>query len=258
MAEKRVDYDQLASSYNQRFAANRVSGVARALTDFVVRHKLASILEAGCGTGHWLERVAPLASHCYGLDLSMGMLQHARKRPPAFGLLQGDAGYLPFPPSEFDFVFCVNAVHHFTDPSQFVHEAHRILRPDGWLVVIGSDPHGKPDRWYGYQYFLGTYQTDLARFPGERRLSGWYASAGFIDFNRQKVDRIDKKQIGRQVLSDRFLGKQACSQLVLLSEAEYQNGLARIKRDIRRAERRGEQIEFRTEIDVILWSGRKV
>jgi hypothetical protein len=59
------------------------------------------------------------------------------------------------------------------------------------------------------------------------------------------------------VFDDPYLQKQSCSQLALLSEAEYTTGLAKIEQDIARAERRDEQLEFRTEITIHMWSGRK-
>jgi hypothetical protein len=151
----------------------------------------------------------------------------------------------------------VNAIHHFDDPCRFVFEAHRILRPDGWLTVIGSNPRGKPGRWYGYRYFPSTYETDLDRFPGEERLAQWFADAGFDGFRRQRVERINETHSGRQVLTDPFLRKQACSQLALLSDAEYASGLAKIQEDVERAEQLGERIAFRSEITILMWSGRK-
>lgn len=258
MTEKRVDYDQVAPTYNQRFAADRISGIAQALTDFTCQHQLTSILEVGCGTGHWLAGLASSGLLCYGLDLSQGMLRQAQERVEPLRLAQGKAGRLPFPAGEFELVFCVNAIHHFDDPSSFIYEVHRILRPEGWLAVIGSDPHGKPDRWYGYGYFPSSYQTDLDRFPGERRLSQWFAAAGYSCFNRQRLERISKTLAGREVLTDPFLRKQAISQLALLSEAEYASGLARIEEDVERAEQQGDRIEFRSEINVLMWYGRKI
>lgn len=257
MSDKRVDYDQLAPTYNQRFSSGHPSGVGLALSEFIRDHEPASILEVGCGTGHWLALLAPHSPRCLGLDRSKGMLQQAQNRSIPLSLIQGDAGSLPFPTAEFEMIFCVNAIHHFDQPQRFIAETHRILRSDGWLVVIGSDPHGNPDRWYGYQYFPGTYQTDLARFPGESRLVQWFASAGFQSFSRREVVRISEQLVGREVLADPYLQKQACSQLALLRDDEYNDGLVRIEQAIELAERCGNRIEFRTEITIFMWSGRK-
>lgn len=258
MKDRRVDYDQLAANYNRRFKGDHVSGVARALEDLVDSFTPASVVEIGCGTGHWMENLKGKVPTAYALDLSMGMLQQAKERSRReFELIQGDAIELPFNEAEFDLVYCVNAIHHFGRPEQFVDEAHRILRDQGLLAVFGSDPHGKPDRWFGYHYFPSTYPTDLKRFPGEKALSNFFTEAGFTDFRSQQVDQVKKLQIGRDVLADPFLKKESLSQLALLDESEYLAGLERIKSDIDRAEKLGERIEFKTDIKVLMWSGQK-
>jgi SAM-dependent methyltransferase len=186
------------------------------------------------------------------------MLQQAHHHDRSLSLVQGTAGQLPFAAEAFDWIYCVNAIHHFDQPDQFVSETYRSLRPGGWLAVIGSDPHEDRERWYGYQYFPRTYQTDLARFPGEQQLAHWFAKAGFLGFDRQVVERISKLQSGREVLSDPYLQKSSCSQLALLSETDYAVGLANVERAIEQAEQRGEEIAFRTEITIFMWCGQKI
>ena len=257
LMDKKVDYDQLAPTYDQRFASKRPSGVAHALQEFVVHQQSESILEVGCGTGHWLGHLAQLGPRCYGLDLSRGMLLQAQAHQTDLHLVQGSAPQLPFDDQAFDGVYCVNALHHFEKPESFVAEAYRLLRPDGWLAVIGSDPHDDRERWFGYDYFPGTYETDLARFPREKQLTRWIAQAGFRGFQRQVVERISKRHVDREVLSDPYLQQTACSQLALLSKAEFNAGLARLEEALTQAEQRGTVLEFRTEITLFMWYSQK-
>ncbi len=51
MAAVRVNYDQIASTYHQRYAVNRLEGVAAALKSLVQQVHAERVLEVGCGTG---------------------------------------------------------------------------------------------------------------------------------------------------------------------------------------------------------------
>lgn len=53
-----VDYDWIADEYDRRYDENDYGGVERTLLDFVGDSRLSSVLEVGCGTGHWLAALA--------------------------------------------------------------------------------------------------------------------------------------------------------------------------------------------------------
>jgi SAM-dependent methyltransferase len=261
-----VDYDRIAPGYNCRFAAGGTPGVAAALQSLArtLARELAgdmprdpgvlSILEVGCGTGHWLASLEGGRRLC-GLDLSAGMLRQARQLPVALDLVRGRAGRLPFPDAAFDLVTCVNAVHHFEDRPAFVAEARRLLRPGGTLAVIGMDPRRRAS-WYVYDYFPGTYEADLARFPSWGTLADWMIVAGFGLLSWQTVAEIHGAKHGRAVLHDPFLGKDATSQLTLLDDRAYAAGLERIEAALAAAERDGQTLTFATDLTLDMLAGR--
>ena len=147
-----------------------------------------------------------------------GMLNQARNRNVQAALIRGCAKQLPFESGFFDFVFCVNAIHHFEDARAFISETSRVLQPGGALAVVGSEPHGRKDSWFAYHYFDGTYETDLKRFPRWQTVSEWMAASGFERMELNEVERIMDPKYGREVLNDPFLQKNSCSQLALLSD----------------------------------------
>ena len=257
MTGRRVDYDQIAPQYNKRFASGSRSGTAQALLGLARTLQAGRILEVGCGTGHWLAALNAIAPELYGLDPSTGMLRQALARQQPMQLVRGFARHLPFENGAIGLAFCVNAIHHFQDPRSFIGEAHRVLATGGTLAIIGTDPHGRKESWYAYHFFEGMYERDLERFPAWATVSEWMAEMGLEGIELQQMERIVETKHGRQVLDDPYLGKNASSQLALLSEETYLAGLQRIEAAVSQAEARGETILFRTDIRMSMLTGHK-
>jgi ubiquinone/menaquinone biosynthesis C-methylase UbiE len=255
MADPRVNYDQVAPTYHQRYAVNRLEGVAAALRALAQDRLAGRVLEVGCGTGRWLDELRPFARWVVGLDLSPGMLRQARASNPQAGLACGQAHRLPFPDAAFDLVFCINALHHFDQPEVFIAEARRLLRPGGALASIGLNPHSRRDRWYVYECFEGTLETDLRRFPSPGRVVDWMIAAGFEQVEWRVVERIVHRLVGREVFGDPFLGKETQSQLILLSDDAYAAGLRRIEVAIAEAEATGEERVFPVDLSLMMVTG---
>jgi SAM-dependent methyltransferase len=263
----RVNYEEIAPTYNQRYVANPLPQVAATLRALVRDLDPARILEVGCGTGRWLaELPAPAAPaqvgqagrHVFGLDLSPAMLDQARLQsrhePP--DLACGRALRLPFPDRTFDLVYCVNALHHFGGPRAFVAEARRLLRPGGALAVVGMDPRRSRDTWYLYQYFEGTYAADRRRFPTPGELVDWMAEEGFEQVEWRPAERILDPRVGRDIFKNSFLSKRGTSQLALLSDEAFARGLRRIEAALAQAEAAGETLVFPVDILLTLTVGR--
>jgi ubiquinone/menaquinone biosynthesis C-methylase UbiE len=247
-----VDYDQVAATYNRRYQANSLPGVSHTLRSLVQDLPASSVLEVGCGTGRWLEELQEVTAQIFGIDLSPGMLHKAQERDGRFGLVCGQAWQLPFIHTTFDLIFCVHAFHHFEHKEAFIGEAYRRLRPGGALSIIGMDPHSGRDCYYLYEYFEGTLRTDLKRFPPAQTIEAWMHQAGFDTVRHATADWIRESFSGDEIWADPFLAKEATSQLTLLSQQTYQEGLERMRLAIQRAHQRGEEITFKADIEVTM------
>jgi SAM-dependent methyltransferase len=246
----RVDYDRVAPTYDRRYAANPLTGIALALQALVRRINARNLLEVGCGTGHWLETLQDDAGTICGLDFSPGMLAQARLRNGRFHLVRGRAWELPFAAQTFDLVFCVNAIHHFEQQEGFIQRASWLLRPGGALALIGMDPHSGRDRYYLYDYFEGTLETDKRRFPPGETIAAWMLSNGFDRLEQSEAERIYEPFSGEAVLQDLFLKKNATSQLTLLSDEGYAAGIERIQAALEHARADGREIAFPVDISL--------
>jgi len=135
-------YDEIADWYEHEFLtrsrglSRHPLGIDSALRDLLGAGK-GPCLEIGCGTGEWAAMVRGLGWTPIGVDLSAGMLSHARGRLP---IAQADAVHLPVTSSAVAAAITV-MVH--TDMPRYpdvLREVTRVLRPGGSLVHVGVHP----------------------------------------------------------------------------------------------------------------------
>ena len=124
-------------------ADDAVEGAIRAALD---DKPFRSLLDLGTGTGRMLELFSPEIERGLGLDLSLDMLQLARDRLERAGLKncsvrQGDIYDLPLANDSFDVVILHQVLHFLDDGARAIHEATRVLRPGGRLLVVDFAPH---------------------------------------------------------------------------------------------------------------------
>lgn len=93
----------------------------------------ARVLEVGAGTGRMLDRLAPFAATCVGVDLSPGMARRAVAR--GHRVVLGSATRLPFADASFDLVCSFKVLAHVADVDAAVREALRVVRPGGHVAL---------------------------------------------------------------------------------------------------------------------------
>jgi ubiquinone/menaquinone biosynthesis C-methylase UbiE len=96
-----------------------------------------TLLEVGCGTGHFSRWFVEKGLEVTGLDLSLPMLAEAARLDSPPGVL-GDALALPFCCDAFDLVALITTLEFLIDPVQAVAEALRVSRQGLILGVLNS------------------------------------------------------------------------------------------------------------------------
>ena len=227
-----ADYDSIAGRYDRRYQIHEYAGVRATLMDFV--GESTEVVEVGCGTGHWLQELARSAGGSgertiAGVEPTAEMIARARTAAPDALLVRARAEALPWRDASFDRVYCVNALHHFSDRARFFAEARRILKPGGALLTIGKDPHTERDSWWVYDYFPETLAIDRDRFARVRMLRGELTLAGFSWSESFEADRIEAVQSATEAFASGIVDRAYTSQLTVLSDEEFDAGVARMK-----------------------------
>jgi ubiquinone/menaquinone biosynthesis C-methylase UbiE len=187
------------------------------------------VLEAGCGTGHWLGFLGGASITAVGVDPSAGMLEVARMQGRGERLIRARAEALPCRTGTFNRVFCVNALHHFTDPTAFFREARRVLGRGGGLMTVGLDPHTGNDRWWIYDYFPTALIEDRRRYLPAATIREFMEAAGFSSCDTREIQHLSAQMSVSDAACLGCLDPTSTSQLMVISRAEYEAGMKRIR-----------------------------
>lgn len=106
-----------------------------------LKGKLASALDVGCGTGQSSEALLTIAQRVLGLDPSLAMLRQFRHRPELCAVV-ARAEDLPVPDGSQDLI-TVALAFHWIKRALFLPEAHRVLKPGGWVAIYNNGFSGR-------------------------------------------------------------------------------------------------------------------
>jgi SAM-dependent methyltransferase len=125
-------YDRVRPTYPDELFADLV-----AVTGMDRR---SSVLEVGCGTGQATLSLAALGASVTAIEPGDGMAAIARQRLAAFGNVEVEkATFEEWDAGErrFDVLVAASA-WHWVDPSVGWRRAHDVLRPEGWMALLGN------------------------------------------------------------------------------------------------------------------------
>jgi ArsR family transcriptional regulator len=120
------------------------------------------IADLGAGEGTFSLLLAERATKVIAVDSSAKMIEVSREQALRHGIQNidfrlGDMEELPIDDSSVDLVFFSQSLHHALHPQRALQEAHRILAPDGRIVVLDLLKHRfeeareiYADEWLGF------------------------------------------------------------------------------------------------------------
>lgn len=141
------------------------------------------LLDAGCGGGDYVRALAERGVDALGLECTDEKLAAARGLPPTLAdrVLRGDIQRTGFEPGRFDAVLLNEVLEHVPDDAAALREMHRVLRPEGSLVVFSPnrlhpfETHGVFARRSGRRISHATPFVPWVPLPLGRRVFRYWA-----------------------------------------------------------------------------------
>ena len=97
-----------------------------------------TLLDVGCGTGHFSRRFAEAGLSVTGLDPNQAALVYARQQGNQINYLQANALSLPFLNNSFDYVSAITSLCFVEPPEQSLQEMWRVTRQGLLLGVLNQ------------------------------------------------------------------------------------------------------------------------
>jgi SAM-dependent methyltransferase len=133
----------------------------------------ATVLDLGCGTGHFARALAERGYRVTGVDPERAMLGVARERLP---VVCGDGQRLPFADGAFAATVVIAVLQYAADPVALLREARRVSRKRVVvLAVVGPSWLGWRRRlsgWLGHPIFSAARFQSRAQLRALARASG--------------------------------------------------------------------------------------
>jgi len=149
----------------------------------------ASVFDAGCGRGEWLELMEEMGFHAYGADLDQGMLDACRKLGLNVRCEDAIAYLQQIDTESLALVTAFHVVEHisFEDLQLFIREALRVLKAGGLLIMETPNPENIQ---VGTEYF---YLDPTHQKPIPSRLLSFMTE--YYGFYRTTVWRLNEPKI---------------------------------------------------------------
>lgn len=151
-----------------------------------------TILDCGCGPGHYGPLLASAGATVVGLDAATECLSIAGRATPPYGLLvHADARALPLRAASFDVVLLRYLIHHVAPAERTVvlRNLSRVLKPAGSLVIETSFPE-QFRQHHDHAIFPPLSDVMGRMYPPAVELEDGLASAGFTDIRRIATQQV--------------------------------------------------------------------
>lgn len=180
-------YERIASEQGGMY--NRPGSIAERMQNRVLNkvlkllsNKRGLLLDIGCGTGRYLSTLCQQGFNTIGTDFSLEMLRITSRKGNLANvpLVNGEGTALPFKSNAFDFVLCIDMLHHLPtsqDRGQLLSEISRVLKAGG-ETILEIKNKSNPFFWFNYSKMNPTPVAEPTTFQEIK--TGLKSGHGFL------------------------------------------------------------------------------
>jgi len=183
-------FNKIARHYDKGIFKNLLFNPVKKAVEFVNVKKNSKILDAGCGTGNLLKILEDKNKglKLYGVDISKEMLKIAKKKLKKAKIKLEAAEKLTFKKKYFDYVFSVDAFHHYYNYDLVMRNFYRVLKRDGCLIVVD----------FSFGIFFNKIEPGNNEMHTAREFKELFKKYKFKDIKQKKVGLFSILTIGRK------------------------------------------------------------
>lgn len=200
----RFNYDSIAAQYASKVDSAPYNALYErpAMLSLLPPLNGLRILDAGCGSGWYAERLIERGAVLDGVDSSAAMVDFARARLEKSGLLSKGratlqvadlADPLPFDEAMFDGVVSPLVLHYMRDWRPALKEMKRVLKAGGWLQLSTHHPAADAKHFQTGDYFAVEHVHDDWDWLGK------------VEFYRRPLTEIVDSVVGSGFVIDRIV-----------------------------------------------------
>lgn len=232
-----TSYNTIGKGYDTTRKADPY--LSKRLFDLLDQGNGSEVLDVGCGTGNYTLALAKMGLRMTGMDPSEHMLEQAREKTSDITWTIGRAEEIPFGNGCFDGVIATLTTHHWSDLRQGFSEIHRVLKPNGTMVLFTSTPEQMRGYWLCH-YFHTIMERSCSVMPTLEATLNGLNDAGFAHVVQEpysmRPDHQDHFLYSAKDSPERYLDpvfRKGISTFSALSEpTELAEGLAHLAADI--------------------------
>ncbi|MEQ0561063.1 class I SAM-dependent methyltransferase [Amycolatopsis sp. NEAU-NG30] len=186
LADTATSYDTVAESYADFVAdALEKQPYMRSALSLLAEDADGPVVDVGCGPGHFTAYLHSLGVEAFGVDLSPGMVDLARRSHPGLRFEVGSMTDLALPDASVAGVLAFWSLIHVPEddvPSALAH-FRRVLRPGGLLVIgyhVGAGTRLKTQGYGGHPMRVHVHLRQPWWLAGRVRKAGFTVEAEWL------------------------------------------------------------------------------
>jgi len=115
------------------FYSNVDNYTSKNLINFAIKNSGKNILDIGCATGEYCQKLNEMGYKCIGIDINQKYIKKARENGIEAYVMSGDS--LEFPDNYFDTVLIFEVLEHVKNPDIILKEAKRVAKKNILITV---------------------------------------------------------------------------------------------------------------------------